>query len=123
MKRSENKEFKVKVLSLQYCLHNFCNLLRYCLGDFDERGIYGMRQKLLKNALNKKMRSKRDHEKNIEFLETRIRGKLNNIHRYLVTKSLQSNVVKHEKQILKTQTKVAELKKEYTSLPHFNGNY
>lgn len=97
--------------------------MRYCLGDFDERGIYGMRQKLLKNALNKKMRSKRDHEKNIEFLETRIRGKLNNIHRYLVTKSLQSNVVKHEKQILKTQTKVAELKKEYTSLPHFNGNY
>ena len=55
LKRSENKEFKVKVLSLQYCLHNFCNLLRYCLGDFDERGIYGMRQKLLKNALNKKM--------------------------------------------------------------------
>ena len=69
------------------------------------------------------MREKRDIEKNIKYLLKQIKGTLNNIDWYLVTKSLQSNVVRHEKQNLKTHEKVGELNKEFTISFHFIGKY
>ena len=98
-------ETDINFLKNYKCFGVFPKFLRFQLPNVDNRDIFGTCEKLLKSTLNKRMREKRDIEKNIKYLLKQIKGTLNNIDWYLVTKCLQSNVVRHEKQNLKTHEK------------------
>ena len=78
--------------------------------------MYGIKKKLRKNAIHKRIPERNDFDKKIKNVELQIKHKLNRFDWYILVKLLKRNVKNKENAVLKThQKRIRNLTKNSTN--------
>ena len=95
----------------------FSKIINVYLLNVDEKDMSGIKKKLQKNAIHKRIWERNDIDKKIKNVELQIKHKLYNFDWYILVKILKPNVKNKENAVLKThQKKIRNLTTNSTNL-------